>query len=112
MGKPQPKHHIRKVRNDRNPNKEFNKLSKEKLPKRDGEEVSTNTTSQSCKKRPEGISDRFDTLFKQKVGSLVVAQLNVNKIGKTKRRLLSEILNNYGVDCLAVVEHHLAKDRY
>ena len=34
MGKPQPKHHIKKVRDDRNPNKEFNKLSKEKLPKK------------------------------------------------------------------------------
>ena len=62
--------------------------------------------------RPSDIPERFDTLFKQRVGSLLVAQLNVNKIGRNKRSLLSEVLNTYGVDGLAMVEHHQSTDDY
>ena len=41
-----------------------------------------------------------------------MAQLNVEKIGKTKREMLARLLEKHGIDCLAVTEHHIPTSDY
>ena len=58
------------------------------------------------------LSEKYDLLIKRGVGGLVIAQLNVKKIGRAKRRELASILSNLKIDCLAVVEHHILAGDY
>ena len=62
--------------------------------------------------RPPGLSEKYDLLIKRGVGGLVIAQLNVKKIGRAKRKELASILSNLKIDCLAVVEHHISAGDY
>ena len=115
MGKPDPS--ISRCNQDRKA-AGANKNTKTK-PSWDTEKTSKGKKVPSCgtnqaPNTEEGhrLSARFDILYKRKVGSLVVAQLNVEKIGKTKREVLARLLEIHGIDCLAVTEHHIPSSDY
>ena len=38
---------------------------------------------------------------------MTIAHLNVEKIGRFKRKELADILSKYDIDCLGIVEHQL-----
>ena len=62
--------------------------------------------------KPPGLSDKFDLLMRKGPGGLTIAQLNVKKIGRAKRKELAAILSMLKVDCLAIVEHHVEAGDY
>ena len=115
MGKPDPS--ISRCNRDRKA-AEANKKTKAKpglnTKKTNKEEKVPCSGMNQAPNTDEGhrLSARFDILYKRKVGSLVVAQLNVEKIGKTKREVLARLLEIHGIDCLAVTEHHIPSNDY
>ena len=50
--------------------------------------------------------------MRKTTGGLVIAQLNVKKIGRAKRKELRTVLSKLKIDCLAVVEHHISTGDY
>ena len=61
---------------------------------------------------PPNSSPRFNLLVRKDVGDLTVAQLNIEKIGKFKRKELAEILNKHDIDCLDIVEHQIGSSDF
>ena len=106
MGKPRPKIYNSKTQK--------NKRNNSHHPLSNNTDEVNNTAgdqpnhSPPSTEKPDGLSDKFDILFKQRVGSLLVAQLNVKKIGRVKRNYLAILLKKLKVDCLAVSEHHIS----
>ena len=62
--------------------------------------------------KPPNLSSKFDLLIRKDVGDLTIAQLNVEKIGRVKRKELAVILTDLRIDCLAIVEHHIKSGDY
>ena len=96
------------------------KTSKSKTPGPDGVGGSTKPSSPSPPPvstnsgwtRPPNISQRFNLLLRKDIGDLTIAHLNVEKIGRFKRKELADILSKYDIDCLGIVEHQLGSNDY
>ena len=58
------------------------------------------------------LSSKFDTLLSKNNGDLTIGLLNVRNLGKVKRTKLADTLQKMDIDCLAVVEHHVAASSY
>ena len=69
------------------------------------------TTNSGWIKSPNS-SPRFNLLMRKDVSDLTVAHLNVEKIGKFKRKELAEILHKYDIDCLGIVEHQIGSSDF
>ena len=108
MGKARTKVHNVKT-SQGNRRKPVKQNSQNGEPLRDAAAADVN---HSVPSKPKDLSQKFDILFKHRVGGLLIAQLNVQKIGKLKCKLLSKTLKDLRVDCLAIVEHHLPAGDY
>ena len=62
--------------------------------------------------KPPGLSEKFDLLMRKGPGGLTIAQLNVKKLGRAKRKELAATLATLKIDCLAIVEHHIEAGDY
>ena len=69
------------------------------------------TTNSGWIKSPNS-SPRFNLLMRKDVSDLTVAHLNVEKIGKFKRKELAEILHKFYIDCLGIVEHQIGSSDF
>ena len=95
-------------------------ISKPQKPGHDGLGGSTKPSSPSPPPintnsgwtRPPNISPRFNLLLRKDIGDLTIAHLNVEKIGRFKRKELADILSKFDIDCLGVVEHQLGSSDY
>ena len=62
--------------------------------------------------KPMDLSSKFDILTSKGKGDLTIGLLNVRKLGRVKRTELADTLQKMDIDCLAVVEHHVAASVY
>ena len=67
-------------------------------------------TKAKIPKKVESLSPKFDILKSKEKGDLTIAHLNVEKIGKGKRKELGKILKDLDIDCLSVAEHQIGID--
>ena len=83
-------------------------ISKPQKPGHDGLGGSTKPSSPSPPpvntnsgwSRPPNISPRFNLLLRKDIGDLTIAHLNVEKIGRFKRKELADILSKFDIDFL------------
>ena len=91
----------------RTPRRKQHTLPTKRLKSTPTSKVSPTVINGPKTKKDTNFSPKFDLFSKKELGDLTIAEINIEKMGKAKRKELGKILKENKIDLLAVIEHHI-----